>query len=456
MSYDLVIRGGMIVTSAESYVADVAVSGERVAAIGAGLEGEREIDATGRYVIPGAIDGHVHMRTHRAHDVYDDTFETGTVAAAFGGVTTMVDQAQVEAGTTLGDGLDSRLAEANGRSLIDYSFHVNLREASHERVAEIPAITERGFPSFKFFMNYETYALPDEIIFAAMQQVASCGGLAIVHAEHRAIIEELERQNAAAGRVGPEWHLSARPAELEGEATHRALVLARFAGARALIFHVTAADALEELRAARARGQEVYGEVCTQYVLLGDEDIHDPLSGTALRFSPPLRTPEHREALWAALADRTLDVISTDHGPRRRARDEAGNLYTPPGTSGIEVRLPLFHTFGVLERRISLNRWVDACCTRPALVCGLPTKGRIQVGYDADLVVFDPAQELTLSHEVLHSDIDYSTYDGVTLRGLPVTTISRGEVLVEERELVASPGRGKLAPRGYPKPARTA
>ena len=448
MSLDLVIRGGTIVSSDESYVADVGVRDERIAAIGDHLTGTRVIDADGLYVLPGAIDGHVHMRTNRTTDVYDDTFETGTIAAAFGGVTTMVDQAQVEAGTSLSDGLDRRLEDA-ASSLIDYSMHVNLREASYDRVAEIPAIAARGFPSFKFFMNYETYALPDEIIFAAMQQVAACDGLAIVHAEHRQIIEELERQNEAAGRTGPEWHLSARPPELEGEATHRALALAKVAGARALIFHMTAADALRELRAARDRGQEVYGEVCTQYVLLGDEVIADPLSGTALRFSPPLRTPEHREALWSALADGTLDVISTDHGPRRRALDADGNLFTPPGTSGIEVRLSLFHTFGVLGGLLSLNRWVDACCTRPALVCGLPTKGRIQIGYDADLVIFDPERELTLSHEVLHSDIDYSTYDGVTVRGLPVTTISRGELLVENRELVATPGRGRLAPRRY-------
>lgn len=444
------MRGGTIITSDRSVSADVGVRGEKIAAIGDRLRGAREIDATGMYVLPGAIDGHVHMRTNRAHDVYDDTFATGTIAAAFGGVTTMVDQAQVEVGTSLSDGLDSRLAEAESSSLIDYSVHVNLREASLERVAEIPDIAGRGFPSFKFFMNYDTYALPDDIIFAAMQAVASCGGLAIVHAEHQQVIEELERQNRLADRTGPEWHLSARPAELEGEATHRALALAKVAGARALIFHMTASEALRELRAARARGQEVYGEVCTQYILLSDDDIYDPLSGTALRFSPPLRTREHQEALWAALADGTLDVISTDHGPRRRALDADGRLYTPPGTSGIEVRLPLFHTFGVLEGRISLNRWVDACCTRPAVVCGLPTKGRIEVGYDADLVVFDPERELTLSHEVLHSDIDYSTYDGMKVRGLPVTTISRGEVLVEDRTLVAAPGRGRLAPRGYP------
>lgn len=446
MSYDLVVKGGTIVTSHERYVADVAVAGETIAAIGSDLDADRTLDARGLYILPGAIDGHVHMRTERPVDVYDDTFETGTIAAAFGGVTTMIDQAQVETGTSLHDGVDRRLAEAQP-SLIDYGLHVNLREPSRERLSEIPSLAARGFPSFKFFMNYETYALPDAIIFAAMQQVAAADGLAIVHAEHRELIEELERQNAAAGRTGREWHLSARPSVLEAEATHRALALANVAGARALIFHMTAAEALRELRYARERGQEVYGEVCTQYVLLGDEALSDPLRGTALAFSPPLRTAEHRDALWAGLADGTIDVISTDHGPRRRDRDAEGSLFTPPGTSGIEVRLALFHTFGVLPGRISLNRWVDACCARPAEVFGLPTKGRLQIGYDADIVLFDPTLELELSHETLHSNIDYSTYEGMTVRGLPVTTISRGEILVEDRELVAHPGRGRLAPR---------
>jgi len=446
VSYDLVVKGGTILTAEESYVADLGIRGETIAAIGRELRGDRELDGEGLYVLPGAIDGHVHMRTDRPVDVYDDTFETGSIAAAFGGVTTMIDQAQVEAGTTLGDGVDRRLVEA-APSLIDYGLHVNVREPNLERLSEIPPLVARGFPSFKFFMNYETYALPDAFILAAMQAVAAADGLAIVHAEHQGVIEELERQNREAGRTGREWHLSARPGAMEGEATHRALALANVAGARALIFHLTASEAVRELRHARARGQEVYGEVCTQYLLLGDDALADPLRGTALAFSPPLRTAEHQDALWAGLGDGAIDVVSTDHGPRRRVRDAEGRLSTPPGTSGIEVRLALIHTFGVRAGRMTLNRWVDACCTRPARVFGLPTKGRLQIGYDADIVLFDPEREVELSHETLHSEIDYSTYDGMTARGFPVTTISRGEVLVENGELVAAAGRGRLAPR---------
>jgi dihydropyrimidinase len=446
--FDLVVRSGRVITATEDYVADVAIQGERIAAVGTELEGERTIDAAGLYVLPGAIDGHVHMRTNRRHDVYDDDARTGSIAAAFGGVTTIIDQAQVPAGTTLSDGLEQRLEELKP-SLIDYAVHVNLREATRERVAEIPSIVASGFPSIKLFMNYDTYELPDEIIFAAMQEVAAVDGLAIVHAENRQVIDEITLQNEAAGRRGREWHLSARPGALEGEAIHRALALAKIAGARCLIFHVAAAEGVREIRAARRRGQEVYGEVCIHHALLDAAALEDPLSGTALALSPPLRTEEHRAALWAGLADHSLDIVSTDHGPRRRARDAAGNLYTPTGTSGIEVRLSLVHTYGVGAGLLTLNRWVDVCCSRPAKVHGLRDKGQIRPGYDADLVLFDPQRELTLSADLLHSNIDHCTYEGFAVRGFPVSTISRGELIVDRGRFVGEVGRGRLVARGY-------
>lgn len=453
MTYDLVIRGGRIVTAHDDFVGDVAVRDGRIVAIGFDFRGEREIDATGHYVLPGAIDGHVHMRTERAEFVYDDTFTTGTIAAAHGGVTCMVDQVQVEAGTALADGVAQRLGDADGQCVIDYGFHVNLREPSLERVAEIPALARDGFPSFKLFMNYETYALPDAIIFAALQKVADVDGVAVVHAEHRGVIEELDRQNIELDRRSRRWNARARPAVMEGEATHRALAMAHVAGARAVIFHMTCAEGVRELRYAQQRGQRAFGEVCPQYILLDESALDDPVRGTALDFSPPLRTEEHRRALWEGLGDGTIGVVSTDHGPRRRVRERDGSLSTPPGTSGIEVRLALMHTEGVLAGRVSLQRWVDACCTRPAEIFGLPRKGKVCPGYDADLVVFDPERRLTLSADVLHSDIDYSTYDGMTVQGLPVVTISRGEVIVENGELQVRPGRGALAERGFGTPS---
>lgn len=449
MTFDLVVRGGRIVTAHEDYLADVGVMDGTIAAIGSGLHGSREIDASGKLVIPGAIDGHVHMRTERPYSVYDDDWDTGTIAAAFGGVTTIVDQAQVEPGSTLADGVDRRLAEAEGKAVVDYGLHVNLREPDIARLSEFEGLVSRGMPSFKFYMTYDTYKVPDEVLFAGMQEVARLGGLAIVHAENDAMIAELTRQNAAAGRTGARANAAARPPEFEGEAVHRTLAMAKVAGAPTLIFHVTAADAVRELAAAKDRGQVVFGEAVLHYLMLTIDATDEPVSGTALDVGPPLREESHRRALWGALGRGTLDIISTDHGPRRRVRGEDGSVTTPPGTSGVEVRLPLAYTFGVRAGHLSPQRWVETCCTRPAEIFGLTRKGRILPGYDADLVVFDPERRVTLSHTNLHSNVDHSTYEGVEVVGYPVVTIGRGEVLVEDGELQVAPGRGRFVERRY-------
>ena len=337
---------------------------------------------------------------------------------------------------------------------------MNPREAKDSYLAEIPRIAARGIPSFKFFMVYDGFRVPDRFIFAAMQEVAALDGIALIHAENDEIIEELLRQNARAGRTARQHNASARPTAMEGEAVYRALAMAEVAGASALIFHLTAAEAVREVRNARARGQVAHGEACLTYLLLDPSALDDPVSGTALDFSPPLRPVAHRDALWAGLADGTIDIVSTDHGPRRRVRGEDGTLHTPPGTAGIEVRLALVYTHGVREGRLSLHQWVDRCCTRPAELFGLERKGRLAPGYDADIVIFDPERDVALGPETLHSNIDYSTYEGFTARGFPTTTISRGRVLVHDGELLtgASDGHGRFLERGpgrsSPPPAR--
>jgi dihydropyrimidinase len=223
--------------------------------------------------------------------------------------------------------------------------------------------------------------------------------------------------------------------------------MASVAGARTLIFHLTAAEAVREVALAKSRGQAAFGEACLTYLLLGPEALDDPVSGTALDFSPPLRSAEHRDALWSGLADGTIDIISTDHGPRRRVADDEGNWTTPPGTSGIEVRLALTHTYGVLEDRLTLHQWIARCCTRPAEIFGLDRKGSLQPGRDADVVIFDPNAELPLSAASLHSNIDHSTYEGHIARGLPITTIVRGTEVIRDRSLVAAAGHGRFVPR---------
>ncbi len=450
-AFDLVIRGGWVVDGDRDEIADVAIEGERIAAVGHALHGRREIDATGMLVIPGAIDGHVHIRTERDEDAYDDTFTTGSVAAAFGGVTTFLDQVQVEPyrGRTLADGLAARITEADGACVVDYGFHVNPREPSRELLAEIPQIAAAGVPSFKFFMAYPGYALPDDALLYGMQRVAEVDGLAIVHAENMAVIEELTRQNVEAGRTELRFHGNARPAALEGEATHRALTIAQFAGCRVLVFHVTAAAAVDELARAKERGQDAFGESVLHYLLLDESLLEDPVRGSAFELSPPLRSEAAREAQWQGLRNGVLDIVSTDHGPRRLRPDGNGRLVPPRGTSGIEVRLALIHDLGVRTGRISRRRWVEVCCSRPAEVFGLPTKGRLLPGRDADVVVFDPERRVQISHELLHSNVDHSTYEGTTVTGWPATTIVRGHVVVADGELGARPGYGRLAPRGW-------
>jgi len=448
---DLVIRGGRLVDRHLDLVADIGIRRGRIALIGERLSGRRELDAAGKLVIPGGIDGHVHIRVERDEDAYDDTFTTGSIAAAFGGVTTFLDQIQVEPGRglTLAGGLESRIAEADGRCVVDYGFHVNPREPRRELLAEIPAIARAGFPSFKFFMNYEGYALPDDALLVGMQRVAEAGGLAIVHAENKAVIDELVRQNTEAGRTGLRWYGSARPSVMEGEATHRALALARLAGCRVLVFHVTAAEAVAEVARAKELGQPAFGEACLHYLVLDESLLDDPDVGPAFELSPPLRDEAHRAAQWTGLRDGTLDVVSTDHGPRRLRRHPDGKLVPLRGTSGIEVRLPLLHELGVRAGRVQQTSAHRRSDSRPAEVFGLPTKGRLLPGYDADLVVFDTEREVTLSHTALHSNIDHSTYEGVVVRGYPTVTVCRGEIVVQDGELGVEPGHGQLAPRGW-------
>jgi dihydropyrimidinase len=440
--YDLVVTGGLVVSSDQAVAADVAVSGERIAAVGHGLRGAVEIDAGGCYVIPGAVDGHVHFDdpTYPPYAAPTaDSFASGTRAAAFGGVTTVIDFAQPEVGQPLLDGLDRRLADAGRDSVIDYGLHLNLRDPDPARLAEMPAVFARGVPSFKLYMAYPGYRLPDAAIFRAMEVVARQDGLAVLHAENDDVIGELSPRHP-----GPEGLADACPPDGEAEAVHRAIALAHIAGARLLVFHLSCGEAAQEVAEAKARGRPVAGEV-TSHGLVHDRSVvlTGDLRAQSFAVRPPIREAAQRDALWAALAAGTIDVVESDHCPR-----VPRETTHPAGVSGIEARLALVHTFGVNTGRIDLPRWVDACCTRPAEIFALDRKGRLRPGCDADIVVFDPEREVTLTADVLHSAIPFSSYEGVTVRGFPVTTISRGEVIVADGELVGTAGRGRFVERG--------
>lgn len=297
-------------------------------------------------------------------------------------------------------------------------------------------------------MAYEGYRLHDDALLVAMQQVARAGGLAIVHAENMDVIAELERQ-AARGPHGapPPARGAPRAHGGRGDAPRpRDRAPRRLQGAR---LPRDGADGVEELERARRAGATAYGEACLHYLLLDASLVADPLVGSAFEISPPLREAHHRAALWDGLARGALDVVSTDHGPRRLVDRGDGTRVPPPGTSGLEVRLPLMHEHGVRAGRLTLERWVDVCCTRPAEVFGPPTKGRVLPGYDADLVVFDPERTVTLAHAALHSNVDHATYEGMTVRGYPVATVCRGAVVVADGALEVEPGYGRPAPRGW-------
>jgi len=443
-----VITGGLVVTAEQAVVADVAVAGERIAAVGGNLTGSVELAANGLYVIPGAVDGHVHL-TDPTFPPYAtltaDSFATGTRAAAFGGVTTVVDFAQPAVGQPLVDGLEQRLADAAGEAVVDYGLHINLRDPDPVRLAELPAVFERGVPSVKLYMAYEGYRLPDVAIFGAMAVVGSHGGLAVLHAENDDVIGELGARLDAEGRTGPAWLAASCPPEAEAEAVHRAIVLAGLTGARLLVFHLSCAESAEEVARAKREGRDVAGEVTSHGLVLEQSALRSgDLRAQSLAVRPPIRDASQRDALWSALAAGTIDIVSSDHCPRLPRETSH-----PAGVSGIEPRLALVHTFGVGTGRIDLRRWVEVCCTRPAELFGLARKGRLRPGCDADIVLFDPKRQVTLSPETLHSPLPFTSYDGVALTGYPVTTISRGEVVVADGAFVGEAGRGRFIERGY-------
>lgn len=451
--FDLVIKDGRIITAAEDFVGDVAVFGEKIAAIGENLAGTREIDAHGLYVIPGAIDGHVHLQMPIANWHTADSFQQGTIAAACGGVTSIVDFVEPRQGQDLVEALDRRRELANGQVVIDYGLHMTLRDSDPAIVAQVPAAYAEGCATFKLYMAYPGLYLADDELYRVLRAVAEVNGLAVVHAENYPVITEVWKRFAAEDKIQARWHPHSRPPETEAEAVNRVLSIAHVVGARTLIFHLSCGEAARELAYAKDRGWAAFGETCTQYLSLPD-DIYerDDMPGTWFICQPPIRGTAQAKKLWQAVGHGTIDIISTDHCPfpAELKKEGAENfMLTPGGVSGIETRLALAHTFGVLAGHISLNRWVEVCCTSPANLHGMANKGHLAPGYDADLVLFDPYKTLTYTADVLHSNIEYTPYQSVTVTGAPVMTISRGEVIVEHGEYVGQTGRGQFLKRSF-------
>jgi len=451
MSFDLVLKNGTIITTEASYRADIGIQGKQIAAIGQNLAGKKEIDASGKLVTPGAIDVHVHHQMTLPGDITtSDTFFTGTRAAAFGGTTTIIDFVAAEPEESLLDALAARRAEADEQVVIDYGLHMTITPPDIEKLDQMAAVVEAGCPSFKFYMAYG-FRLKDGELLQALQAVARNQGMPIVHAENWDVICTLIEQNLAAGRTQPRWHPRSRPPLMEGEAAGRAIDMARLAGTPLYIFHVSCADVVERIADARRRGLPIFGETCPQYLLLTD-DLYNRsgVAGAQPVCAPPLRNTRHQTRLWEALSHNELQVVSTDHCPFTSA-DKARGLQDfsqiPGGVPSIEGRFSMLYTYGVRAGHFPISRWVDLCCTTPARLFGLQKKGTIAVGYDADLVVFDPEQQFELSTETLHENVDWTPYEGVEVTGWPAVTISRGKVLVENGQFHATAGQGRFVKR---------
>ena len=452
MEFDLVIKNGTLISPDTAYRADVGVRGERIAAIGEMLLGEQEIDATGMLVTPGAVDVHVHLQMPAGDDlVSSDDFYTGTRAAAFGGTTTVIDFVETEPEESLIEALVARQAEADGRVVVDYGLHMTLAAADIAKLDEVPAVAQVGCTSFKLYQAYQGFQLKDGEFMLALEAVRDAGGLPLVHAENGDVIQALVARYRAQGGHEPRWHPRSHPALMEGEAAGRAIDLATLVGAPLYVVHVSCAEVVERVAAARARGLPIYGETCPQYLLMS-EDLYEQsgLEGALPVCSPPLRGESDQARLWQALARDELQTVGTDHCPFTRA-DKARGLHDfsriPGGLPAIEARFALLYAFGVRAGRISLNRWVDLCCTTPARLFGLKHKGAIAVGYDADLVVFDPQRRVILSEETLHENVDWTPFDGVEVTGWPILIISRGAVIVQENEFCGRAGHGRFIAR---------
>ena len=452
----LLIKGGTIVTASDRYTGDVFVDGEKIAAIGSALafSADRVIDARGKYVLPGGIDVHTHLDMPFGGTTSADDFESGTIAAAHGGTTTVVDFAIQYKGQTLHHAWETWMKKAEGKSVIDYGFHMIITDLSDQVEQEMDALVRQGVTSFKLFMAYPgVFMLDDGSIFRALLRTGKNGGTICMHAENGGVIDVLVKRALAEGKTAPKYHALTRPARAEAEATHRAIALAEMADVPIYIVHLSAAEALEMVTEARDRGLPAYAETCPQYLFLSYDNYEEPgFEGAKYVMSPPLRPKETQDRLWRGLAFNDLQAISTDHCPfcmKEQKTLGAGDFSKiPNGAPGIETRMSLVYDGGVRSGRISLNRFVELTATSPARIFGLfPRKGTIAPGSDADIVIFDPEKQVRLSAGTLHMKVDYNPYEGREVTGATDTVMSRGRIIIDGGRFTGRVGGGSFLRR---------
>ncbi|PYU94168.1 MAG: dihydropyrimidinase [Acidobacteria bacterium] len=450
------IRNGRIVTAQDDYQADLLIDGEVISAIGRSLKTEagQVVDATGLLVLPGGVDVHTHLDMPFGGTVSSDDFETGTRAAAYGGTTTLIDFAIQSKGQSMRTALDTWVRKAEAKATIDYSFHMIVTDLPDAGIEEMNSLIRDGVTSFKLFMAYPGVLMVDDgTIFKAMKNASRYGGLVCMHAENGSVIDLIVKEALAQGKTAPKYHALTRPTTAEAEATGRAIALAEIADAPVYIVHLSCAEALSKVREARDRGIPAYAETCPQYLFLSIEDYDRPgFEGAKYVFTPPLREKWNQEELWRGLAQDHLQVISTDHCPfcfkeqKELGRDDFTKI--PNGGPGVETRLSLVYNGGVRTGKITLNRFVELVSTAPAKMFGLfPRKGAITVGSDADVVLFDPEAEATISASTHHMRIDYSLYEGWRVRGVPRKVFSRGRLIVDGDTFLGRAGAGSFVRR---------
>jgi len=452
----LLIRNGNIVTAVDNYFADVLVEDGKVAVIGNKLEmdADRVIDADGKLVIPGGIDPHTHMELPFGGTSASDDFRTGTIAAAHGGTTTIIDFAVQYHGESLIQAVDNWHKKAEGKTAIDYGFHLITTDLPDERVPEMRQLINEGVMSFKLFMAYPgVFLVDDATIFRAMRNASNWGGLICMHAENGIVINEIIKYALAEGKTAPKFHALTRPTKAEAEGVHRAIAIAEMADAAVYIVHLSCADALEEVREARDKGLAAYAETCPQYLFL-DYSLYERegFEGAKWVMTPPLREKWNQDKLWQGLRGNDLQVVSTDHCPfcfkeqKELGRDDFTKI--PNGGPGVEHRMSLIYNGGVAGGRIDVNRFVELTSTSAAKLFGLfPRKGTIAVGSDADIVIFDPNEEMTISAATHHMNVDYSAYEGMKVKGVTKTVLSRGRVVIEDGQYIGKPGDGQFLKR---------
>jgi dihydropyrimidinase len=450
------IKNGRIVTAVDDYNADIFIDGETVTTIGKSLDMEADvtIDASGKLVIPGGIDPHTHMELPFGGTSSSDDFFTGTRAAAFGGTTTIIDFAVQNKGESMIEGVDNWHKKAEGKTCIDYGFHLITTEFEDGHTEQMYTLMDEGVTSFKLFMAYPGVFLADDAtIFRAMSAAGARGGLICMHAENGIVINEIIKRFLADGRTAPKYHALTRPTIAEAEGVHRAIAIAEMAESPVYIVHLSCTDALNQVRQARDRGIPAFAETCPQYLFHSIDDYGDGWDGAKYVMTPPLREKHNHAELWKGLKMDDLQVISTDHCPfcmkeqKEMGKDDFSKI--PNGAPGVENRMNLIYNGGVVENRISLNRFVELTSTAAAKMFGLfPKKGTIAVGSDADIVIFDPEKEHTFGVDAEHMNVDYSSYEGWKMKGKVETVLSRGRVVIENGEHKGKAGDGQFQKRG--------